>query len=225
MRTDPANGPCLLGEKIGRVRRLPGFLKGGRHHEPDGFHDAALAFVRRIGHPLIAERTDALYRDFRDALGLKRRELGFSCEDGLGQVSAPDLTATLALDQAPEDPRSYRLQTYITTSCDPGRFRQPELLAVLAGRVTCLVLPLPQQPDLEATIDRIEDRPTLRPCLDYTPDASELTLQPADAPFRLTLTAESAVFSMPPGGPLDQLVAGALALWPQVAETLRPELP
>jgi len=208
--------PILMGVETGRVRTLPGFLKGGRHHEPDSHYDAAVSFIRKVGQDLVAERTERLFHDIRSIMGLKRKELSFHCLDGEGKIETPLFGMELLLHQEPTNPKLYLLETIVHPTSAVETLLQSDVLTILSGHITQVIYEWSQVPDLEETIDRIEDNDLLRDCLHYRADASELTLQPPGKSISLKLNGERAIFSMSPGGSLQELLVGAFELWPQV---------
>lgn len=211
-----ANAFLLVGERRGRVRDLPGFQKGGRHHEPADHFEAADAFIRRIGEDLVKADLDELYRDFREYLGLRRKEIRYQTSEGHGIVEIPCLTAEILLSQDEQEAKCYVLRTQVRPVSDESDLLRSEILKVLEGRVSQVIYALQDSVDVEATIDRIEENESLRPFLDYRPDGSELTLRPSESGVTMHLTEERAIFSMGPSGDLAGLLKGAFALWPQI---------
>jgi len=208
----------LEGAETGRVKTLPGFSRRRGHWTPDGFTDAAAAFVRRAGDALVQERAESLYRDVRDTYGWKRRELVFAADDGEARLRAPGFAVALRLDQAEASPERYALTTRVGGFESAAVLEDPRLTDLFAGRCDAVCLAFARPVDLEERIDRIEDA-GIAASLDYAPDASWLAVEAPDRSVRMTLTTNGARFETPLGGRLDTLIQGASRLVEALAPT------
>ncbi|MEM0967180.1 MAG: hypothetical protein AAGJ81_13630 [Verrucomicrobiota bacterium] len=212
------SAPYLLGKRTGRIRSLPGFLKG-RHHEPDGFFPAASEFVRKIGEEFLEKEASELYRSFRDGFELRRKELEFTREVGTATIQTSDFSVHFALGQDSEDCRHYFLETRVSSKGPANALDDDTLLVIFSGRVSEFVFPFIDRPNLEATIDLVEEIPQLREALDYLPDASQITIE-RDG-IRLCIDEEKASFSRTGSVSLKDLVAGGLEIWASI--NVQPE--
>jgi len=165
----------LRGESTGRIRRLGGFA---RHHRvPDAHHDAAQAFVRRAGHPEVKAAAERLHGDIRELFGYKRREFGYTCDDGSALIKTPAFDCEIRVDQCAEIAKNYRLITEVVRLHDGPTAGDPRFHRCFQARCDHLAVNFPQAVDLEAKIDAIEDIPEIAPHLDYAPDASAFELK------------------------------------------------
>lgn len=207
----------LTGSQGGRVKRLSGYNRDKGHFEPKEHSDAARTFIRNIGASELETHATALHQQLRSTLSLKRKELTYLCDAGDARISTPHFEISTDIAQDDADPKLYRLQTTVHNLKDESTLQHPGFLAIFSGLCNTLVLELPAPIDVESTIDFIEDKDALAPHLDYPPDATSLTLTPAQSGITLHLTAHQARFSIPTGGDLGNLVTGAMSLWEEIA--------
>lgn len=208
----------LRGEERGRIRRLGGFIKGS-HHEPDHHHPAAEAFVRRSGEPEVQARAEDLYRRLRQAFGWKRRDLTCEAAGGLARLGTPDFSVALAIAQAPDEARCYRLEVEVAEFARPEVVGEEAFVSVFQGWIDTIAIDLPRAIDVAARIDAIEDHPRLAAHLDYPADASWLTLQtPGPSGLTLRLEAHELTLRTGPGGDLRSLIEGTGRLLAEFAE-------
>lgn len=157
----------------GRVRKLRGYQKN--HHVPDGHHDAAQAFVRKIGQENVKEAIDALYVNIRSLFGYKRREFDYTCEDGFGVIKTPDFDLQIYVDQCTKDAKNYVLTTEIVALTNPLIASDDRFHACFTHHCETLVVEFPSLINIDEKIDAIEAIPEIADCLDYEPDGSALS--------------------------------------------------
>ncbi|MEZ5277381.1 MAG: hypothetical protein R3F07_13445 [Opitutaceae bacterium] len=160
----------------------------------------------------VEERAERLFREIRTGLGLKRKALAFSCEDGTAVIRTPGFTVTLWIDQDPDDPKAYRIGIEVGSITDSDLVRRKAFTGIFRLMCQSVVFDFPQAIDLEATIDRIEESDRLAPFLDYSADCSWLKLRVDGSAIEMTLQSHQARFSMPRGGDLEALIEGTAAI-------------
>ncbi len=165
-----------------------------------------------MGHSEVEARAELLFREIRTGLGLKRKALSFSCEDGTAIIRTPDFTVTLWIDQDPDDPKAYRIGIEVGSITDSNVVRRGEFIGIFRLMCQSVVIDFPKAVDMEATIDRIEDSDRLAPFLDYAADCSWMKLRVEGSVIEMTLQTHQACFSMPRGGDLEALIEGTAAI-------------
>jgi hypothetical protein len=157
------------------VRRLKGFQKS--HHLPDGYHDAAQSFVRKIGQEDVKAAADRLYTDIRELFGYKRRQFDYTCEDGFALIKTPDFDLQIRIDQCPDEAKNYILTTEITALHTETIASDTRFHACFSHHCDQLVVEFPTAINVEDKIDAIENLPDIADCLDYAPDGSHFDLK------------------------------------------------
>lgn len=184
----------ILGNTVGRVRRLKGFQKS--HHLPDGYHDAAQSFVRKIGQDDVKAIADQLYGDIRSLFGYKRRQFAYSCEDGFALIKTPDFDLEIRIDQDTQEAKNYILTTEITALHTDSIAQDPRFHTCFNFHCDQLVIDWPSAIDLNEKIDRIEDIPEIADCLNYAPDGSQFELKLIDLDLHLRVTESQMCFQL-----------------------------
>ena len=176
------------------MRRLKGFQKS--HHLPDGYHDAAQSFVRKIGQEDVKASADQLYIDIRSLFGYKRREFDYTCEDGFALIKTPDFDLQIRIDQAIDEAKNYILTTEVTAL-------HTETIASDARFHTCfshhcdqLCIEFPSAVNMDDKIDAIEEIPEIADCLDYAPDGSYFELKLPQLDLHIHVTESEMTFHL-----------------------------
>jgi hypothetical protein len=184
----------ISGSVTGRVRKLRGYQKS--HHVPDGHHDAAQSFVRKIGHDHVKEAIDSLYADIRSLFSYKRREFDYTCEDGFGAIKTPDFDLQIHVDQCSEDPKNYVLTTEIVALHHPEIANDDRFHACFAHHCETLVVEFPGSINIDDKIDAIEAIPEIADCLDYEPDGSAFELKLPELDLHIYFTESEVTFQL-----------------------------
>lgn len=213
---NPFRDARLRGSDSGRIRRLRGFIKGS-HHEPDRHSSAAENFVRKVGEADLEERAEALFRAIRTSFQLKRKDLAYTSEGGTAVIRTPHFTATLWIDQDPEEARSYQIGIEVGALNSREILLGTEFVDVFRHHCDTVLIEFARTIDLEETIDRLEESDRLSPLLDYAADASWLTLSVSDPAIELRILSHQASFSIPTGGDLRTLIEGTASLMEDLA--------
>jgi hypothetical protein len=145
-------------ESRGRVKDLTHWRKTFSIPETAG--PSSRKFVARIAQPDLAADLDGVFEACREHLGYKRKDLDRSAEaDGFGYLRTPDFeyTATVALD--PDEPSDVIWRREVGQFADPGFVRGPGFDAVFGKLFDQLVFEFARPVDVEALVDRLEDRP------------------------------------------------------------------
>jgi len=145
-------------ESLGRVKDLTGWRK--TFDLPDNARPSAIKFVARIAAADVKTALDEMYEAARERIGYKRTDLDAATgPDGFGVLRTPDFeyTVTAALDTA--DPTRVAWRREVGGFADPGFVRGPEFDAVFGKLFDQLVFEFAAPVDVEALVDRLEDRP------------------------------------------------------------------
>ncbi len=201
----------LRGSEHGRIRRLGGFLKGS-HHEPQAVNAATEAFVRKVSRPDLEERANNLYQQLRAAFAYKRRELDFRCDLGSAIVQSPDFTVALSIEQDPEEPRAWRLESEVSRFQRPEVILESPFLDLFQHHCDTVEIGFAHSIDIESRIDAIEESPQLAAHLEFPPDAAWLALRPPPPSPQMRLSPHAVSFTLPPGGDLKSLIEGAMQI-------------
>ncbi len=178
----------LKGSNFGRIRKLTSFEK--HHHEPDCFSDAALEFVRRIGHEDVKKSAELLYQEIRRQFAYKRRDFNYICEYGFAHIKTPDFEIEIRIDQGVEvsEPKNYCIST-VVNHLDTLEIQQDERFTnCFNSRCDQIIIQFPQAIDLSVKIDQIEAIEEFANCLDYAPDASSFDLKLSDQDLHIHVT-------------------------------------
>lgn len=184
----------IFGQSLGRVRKLKGFLKS--HHVPDGHHDAAQAFVRKVGQADVKAAADRLYIDIRELFGYKRKQFDYTCEDGFALIKTPDFDLQIHVDQCTEDPKNYRLITEITALHNEAIANDVRFHACFTHHCEQLVVDFPSPINVEDKIDAIEEIDALANCLEYQPDGSRFELKLIDLELLIEVSESQMTFRL-----------------------------
>ncbi|HET6573416.1 MAG TPA: hypothetical protein VFG68_07430 [Fimbriiglobus sp.] len=145
-------------ESLGRVKDLTNWRK--TFDLPDNARPSAKKFVARVATADVKADLDEVYEAARDRLGYKRKDLDAATgPDGFGVLRTPDFeyTVTAALDV--EDPTRVAWRREVGGFADPGFVRGPGFDAVFGKLFDQLVFEFAVPVDVEALVDRLEDRP------------------------------------------------------------------
>jgi hypothetical protein len=145
-------------ESLGRVKDLTGWRK--TFDLPDTARPSAKRFVARVANSDVKADLDEMYEAARERLGYKRKDLDVSTgPDGSGVLRTPDFeyTVTAALDTA--DPSRVVWRREVGGFADPGFVRGPGFDAVFGKLFDQFVFEFVAPVDVEALVDRLEDRP------------------------------------------------------------------
>ena len=183
-----------MGSVTGRVRKLEGYQKS--HHVPDGHHDAAQAFVRKIGQPNVKAALDSLHTDIRSLFAYKRREFAYTCEDGFGAIKTPDFDLQIRVNQCTKDPKNYILTTEIVALHNPEIAADERFHTCFTHHCETLIVEFPGSINIDAKIDAIEAIPEIADCLDYEPDGSSFELKLPHLDLYIYVTESEVTFQL-----------------------------
>ena len=178
----------LKGSDYGRIRKLTNFEK--HHHEPDHFSDAALRFVRRIGHAEVKKSAELLYREIRRQFAYKRCDFDYICENGYASIKTPDFEIEKSIDQGIEvsKPKNYCINTLVNLIDTIGNHRDERFIDCFNDHCDQVIVVFPQIIDLSSKIDQIEAIEEFANYLDYAPDASSFDLKLSDQDLHINFT-------------------------------------
>lgn len=178
----------LKGSNFGRIRKLTNFEK--HHHEPDRFSDAALEFIRRIGHEDVKRSAELLYQEIRRQFAYKRRDFNYICEDGFASIKTPDFEIEIRIDQGIEvsEPKNYCISTVVKHMYTIEILQDERFIHCFNGHCDQIIVQFPQVIDLRSKIDQIEAIEEFANFLDYAPDASSFDLKLSDQDLHIQVT-------------------------------------
>lgn len=186
----PQLSVCLKGSDFGRIRKLTNFER--HHHEPDRFSDAALEFVRRIGHEDVKKSAELLYQKIRRQFAYKRRDFNYTCEDGFATIKTPDFEIEICIDQGIElsEPKNYCISTVVNhLDTDTVSIQQDErFIHCFNAHCDQVIVIFPKVIDLSNKIDQIETIEEFANYLDYAPDARSFDLKLNDQDLHIQVT-------------------------------------
>lgn len=163
---------------------------------PDGHHDAAQSFVRKIGQDDVKAAADRLYMDIRELFGYKRRQFDYSCEDGFALIKTPDFDLQIHVNQCVEDPKNYRLITEITALHSEAIAADERFHTCFTHHCEQLVVDFPSPINVDDKIDAVEDIDALADCLEYAPDGSRFELKLIDLDLLIKVTESQMTFRL-----------------------------
>ena len=196
-------------ESLGRVKDLTHWRK--TFDLPDNARPSAKKFVARIATADVKTDLDEVYEAARERLGYKRKDLDAATgPDGFGVLRTPDFeyTVTAALDAA--DPSRVAWRREIGGFADPGFVRGPEFDAVFGKLFDQLVFEFAAPVDVEALVDRLEDRPPKGVKVQVASDGSSCDVTLAGFAGRVTVDRHTLTVRGRAGnsaGLLDQFLA------------------
>lgn len=157
---------------------------------------AAHEFVRKVGAEDVKLLADQIYNSVREAFGYKRRDFDYSCHEGMAQITTPDFSARICIDQCPEDPKCYALLTELNELYRADIAGDPALHACFNPHCDLLTVIFPTGIQVEDKIDAIEDHPALAPFLSYAPDGTSFELKLPDLDLRIEVDETSMCFQL-----------------------------
>jgi hypothetical protein len=196
-------------ESLGRVRDLAGWRK--TYELPDSARPSAKRFVARVANADVKADLDEVYEAARERFGYKRKDLEAATgPDGFGVLRTPDFeyTVTAALDEA--DPSRVAWRREVGGFADPGFVRGPGFDAVFGRLFDQLVFEFAAPVDVEALVDRLEDRPPKGARVQVASDGASCDITLAGFAGRVTVDRHSLTVRGRAGnsaGLLDQFLA------------------
>ena len=193
------------------IKELPGFRPN--HNVPREVTSQTRLYVAGIGEAGVTADLERVAKMLREAFGLKRKELERigPGRDG-GSLVCPQLTYTVAVSQAGDDPAVAVTRREVEPS-DPAVLADPGLAFAFAPGFTALERRFDEPADVGDVIDAIEEAdPAEVNSLDYPLDASHCELRLAGFGGTVRVTAEGAAILAPVPVPPGDLVKA----WAQV---------
>lgn len=165
-------------ESSGRVKDLTHWRK--TFDVPANAGPSSRKFVARIADPDVRADLDAVFEAAREHLGYRRKDVEVTTgPDGFGSVRTPDFeyTVTAALDK--DEPTKVTWVREVGQFADPGFVRGPGFDALFGKLFDQLAFEFARPVDVEALVDRLEDRP---------PKGAKVTVASDGASCDVTLT-------------------------------------
>ncbi len=196
-------------DSLGRVRDLTAWRK--TYELPDAPRPSAKRFVARVANADVKADLDEVYDAAREQFGYKRKDLDAAMgPDGFGVLRTPDFeyTVTAALDE--DDPTRVAWRREVGGFADPGFVRGPGFDAVFGRLFDQLVFEFAAPVDVEALVDRLEDRPPKGAKVQISSDGGSCDITLAGFAGRVTVDRHSLTVRGRAGnsaGLLDQFLA------------------
>ncbi len=187
------------------IKELPGFRPN--HSVPKETTSRTRLYVAGIGEAGVVADLERVARMLREAFGLKRKDLkSIGPDRGGGSLVCPQLTYTVTVSQADDDPAGALTRREVEPS-DPDVLADPGLAFAFAPGFTALQRRFDEPADVAALIDAVEDAdPPEVNSLDYPLDASTCELRLAGFGGTVRITADDAAILAPTPVPPGDLV-------------------
>ena len=177
-------------ESGGRVKELSGFRKS--FQLPEVASPSARKFIAKCATDDLREDLNRLYESAREHLGYKRKDIDTSIDaEGFGNLRTPDFEYTIRLTLDKDNPTQVTWRREVGAFSDPGFLRGPGFQSLFGRLFDQLVFEFDQPVDVEAWIDRLEDKPQpgLKLHVESDGSACEITLAGFAGRMRVDRTA------------------------------------
>ena len=177
-------------ESGGRVKELSGFRKS--FQLPESATPSARKFIAKCATDDLREDLNRLYESAREHLGYKRKDIDTAVDaEGIGTLRTPDFEYTIRLTLDTDDPTQVTWRREVGAFSDPGFLRGPGFKSLFGNLFDQLVFEFDQPVDVEAWIDRLEDKPQTGVKLHVESDGSacEITLAGTNGRMRIERAA------------------------------------
>jgi len=179
-----ARGFLFFGSSSGRVRELPGFIKG-RHIVPQAATSAAREFVSRIGAPLVDQRIEDAFQRARAALSLRRRDLAISRNGDTALLATPSFEYEARCALVEDDPSRYHIECTLRLCAPLDEALVAAIDAVFPLEFHALHFTAATPCAVEALIDALEDTDPDVLTVDYPSDCASCEVSLAGHSARL----------------------------------------
>ena len=115
----------------------------------------------------VQKLSQSIHAELRRELGYKRLDFDFREEDGYISLMTPGFDLEIRIDQCPDDPKAYLLETRLTRLRDPKLAQNPAFLRIFSPLCNRLHVYLRKPIDLAAKIDALEAIPEITEGLSY----------------------------------------------------------
>ncbi|NCG08555.1 MAG: hypothetical protein GWO81_03140 [Verrucomicrobia bacterium] len=146
--------------------------------------------MRRAGAEEVRALAKSIHADLRREMGYKRHEFDFRDEDGFACLNTPEFDLEIRIDQCPDEPKAYILETRITRLRNAALAQNAAFIDLFNPLCHRLDISFSKHLELADKIDTLEAIPEIAGGLDYPPDASsfELRLPSLDCVLKVTET-------------------------------------
>ena len=183
-------------------------------------------FVARIADPDVRADLDAVYEAAREHLGYKRKDVEVTTgPDGFGSVRTPDFEYTVTAGLDKDDPTRVTWVREVGQFADAGFVRGPGFEALYGKLFDQLAFEFARPVDVEALVDRLEDRPPKGAKVTVASDGTSCDVTLAGFAGRVTVTRHSLTVRGRGGrsaGMLDQFLAFLQAVGPLGEKPMLP---
>ncbi len=193
----------------GRVKDLSGFRKG--FQMPESATPSARKFIAKCATDDFREDLNRVYESAREHLGYKRKDIDTAIDpEGFGTLRTPDFEYTIHLTLDKDDPTQVTWRREVGAFSDPGFLRGSGFKSLFGNLFDQLAFEFDQPVDVEAWIDRLEDKPQPNVKLHVESDGSACEISLAGFAGRMRIDRKSLVVrgrGHDSAGLLDQFLA------------------
>lgn len=181
---------ALVREQRLRIRDLSGF-QNKTHTIPNEVNERTQAFVGRLALREISDDLDQRYAAFRQHLGFRRVDLKVSEPDnGFGAIVTPWFEYRVTVNQADDEPSECIWRKQASAFSGPEPLLSENFASTFAADFDTVELEPPEQIDIEAFIDHLEDEPHDDLTLEYDRTATWCQLTTTRIPGLLLVEAD-----------------------------------
>lgn len=211
-------------ESHGRVKDLTAWRK--TFDLPESARPSAKKFVARIANADVKTDLDEVFEAAREHLGYKRKDVDVSTgPDGFGAVRTPDFEYTVTAMLDVEDPTRVAWRREVGQFADAGFVRGEGFESVFGKLFDQLVFEFASPVDVEALVDRLEDRPLKGAKVQVASDGGSCDITLAGFAGRVTVDRHSLTVRGRGGnsaGLLDQFLAFVQSVGPLGEQAMLP---
>ncbi|TXK84336.1 caspase family protein [Paenibacillus sp. N3.4] len=137
------------------VRNLPGFNRS-THREPEYHSGNANNFINRLMTTPISEEINTIYERCKDILGLRRRDITKSVQDGGGSLDSSLFRFTIDSLQNPDNPKQVMIIRTLILLTDANELPE-NFERVFPIRPDEIVIPINGEIDFDLMVEKFED--------------------------------------------------------------------
>ena len=193
------------------VKNLSGFKKG--HSLPDRANHSSQTFVTSLAKDQVTEDLKSVFQALKGAFKLKRADIEVSDQgDGTGTVITPNFNYSVSVQLDPEDPSCVIWSRTIDAIKDPKPLFSTAFASVFQTYFDTVEFALPNDIDIGALIDSIEEADDARIGIEYDPETTYCILSVAGIEGRIRITKRAMRIEYPKAEAPKLLLSSFLAI-------------
>lgn len=193
------------------VKNLSGFKKG--HSLPDRANHSSQTFVTSLAKDQVTEDLKNVFQAMKTAFKLKRADIEVSDQgDGTGTVITPHFNYSVSVQLDPEDPSFVIWSRTIDAIKDPKPLFSTAFASVFQTYFDTVEFALPNDIDIGALIDSIEEADDARIGIEYDPETTYCILSVASIEGRIRITKRAMRIEYPKAEAPKLLLSSFLAI-------------